>query len=48
MTVEKRAEAKIEKLKLGMNALIRETENLKLEIGKKDALLNEIRIVYDF
>ena len=48
MTVEKRAEGKIEKLKSGLNALIRENENLKLEANKKDKLLNEIRIAYDF
>lgn len=35
MTVERRAEAKISKLKDGLNALIREVEMLKQELNKK-------------
>ena len=48
MTVEKRAEAKIEKLKQGLNALIKETENLKLDLAKKQEYFNEIKIAYSF
>ena len=36
MTVERRAEAKIAKLKDGLNALIRETEMLKQELNKRN------------
>lgn len=39
MTVEKRCEAKIDKLKHGMNALIKEIDNLKIELSKKEELL---------
>lgn len=37
MTVERRAEAKISKLKDGLNALIKETDLLKQELNKKQA-----------
>lgn len=42
MTVEKRAEAKIEQLKSGMNSLIKEIELLKIELNKKQAILDEL------
>ncbi len=48
MAVEKRAETKIEKLKTGLNALIKENENLKNDLNKSQSLLNEIKIIYDF
>ncbi len=40
--MEKRAEAKIDKLKNGLNALIKENENLKSELAKKQALIDEL------
>ena len=40
MTVERRAESKIAKLKDGLNALIRETEMLKQELNKKNSKFN--------
>ena len=46
MTVERRAEAKMEKMKAGLNALIAETQNLKLEIEKKQKLIDEMKIAY--
>jgi hypothetical protein len=42
MTVEKRAEAKIEKLKIGMNALIKEIDNLKADLSKKQQIINDL------
>ncbi|CAF0817199.1 unnamed protein product [Brachionus calyciflorus] len=48
MTVEKRSEAKIEKLKEGMNSLIREIDSLKIELNNKQALLDQIKVVKDF
>ena len=46
--MEKRGEAKVEKLKKGVNALIKENENLKSELTKKQQLLDDIKIVFDF
>lgn len=46
MSVERRTEAKMEKLKHGMNALIKETDDLKAQLNKKQALLNDIFIAY--
>ncbi|RNA12464.1 voltage-gated hydrogen channel 1 [Brachionus plicatilis] len=42
MTVERRYEGKIDKLKQGMNALIKEIENLKEELSKKEDLLKDV------
>lgn len=44
MTIERRCEAKIDKLKQGMNALIKEIDTLKVELKKKDDLLNSLKI----
>lgn len=48
MTIEKRCEAKIEKLKQGMNSLIKEIDMLKMELNNKQAILNDIKTAYDF
>ncbi len=40
--MEKRAETKVEKLKNGLNALIKENENLKSELAKTQATLDEL------
>lgn len=44
--MERRAEAKIEKLKNGMNALIKETDSLRMQLIKKQALLDDIFVAY--
>lgn len=48
MTVEKRAEAKIEKMQVGMNSLIKEIESLKIELNNKQSLMDDIKVAYDF
>lgn len=48
MTVEKRAEEKINILKKSLNALIKESQNLKTELRNKNELLRDIKTAYDF
>lgn len=46
MSVERRTETKMEKLKHGMNALIKETQSLKEKLNQKQALLDDIFVAY--
>lgn len=46
MSVENRNDLKIEKLKQGMNALIKETNYLKNELSLKQKLLEDIYTAY--
>lgn len=48
MTVEKRAESKIEKVKATLNALIKETQTVTNELRQKQELLNDIKVAYNF
>jgi len=48
MTVEKRAESKIEKIKASLNAVLKETQNVTNELRKKQELLNDIKVAYNF
>ena len=47
MTVEKRAEGKIEKLKKTLNEQIKEIQTLKEELKKKRELLDDMKNAYD-
>lgn len=38
--------AKLEKLKNGMNALVKENESLKAKLNQKQALLNDLFVAY--
>lgn len=47
MTVEKRAEAKIDKLKETLNKMITETQSTKNELRSKQELINNVKSAFD-
>ncbi len=46
MTVEKRAELKIDKINATLNALVKENQKTKIELRTKRELLDDIMVAY--